>query len=169
MRKNRSVPPSPENAPTIFPFEVLADFSGKAIVAEICDEPNVATSLSLMFPGSELSDLSHMSVDEVLRRARKEIFGCLVSSDRAVVVGLSLGMRAYCVTLDEASEVCRKFAQTHGIGEAEWLGGTVTFLTCADAPAATIDSRGEIIMPAPSPLNHSDARRKAQSGRRLPD
>ena len=46
-----ATPMPPENTIPLFPFEIISDFSGKSIVAEIYDEPNVTDSLRLMFPG----------------------------------------------------------------------------------------------------------------------
>ena len=59
-----------------------------------------------------------MSIDEVLRKARKEIWGCVASSDKKFVVELAMGLRAYCLSLVEASEICRKFVAMHGVSAA---------------------------------------------------
>lgn len=139
---------SPICAPPLYPFDVLSDFNGNAIVAEIIDEPGVEASLCLMFPEFDYSNFSHMTIDEVSRKARKEIWGGSVSSDKQFVVALGIGQRAYVRSLNEASDVCLKFITKHAISASQWRGGTVTYAASRDF-AADIGFNGEILASEP--------------------
>ena len=129
---------------SILPFEVLADFSGRTVVAEIYDDPGVASSLMLMFPDFDYSEYAQMTVDEVLRKARKEIWGGVVSSDRCYILALTKGQRAYAHSLDEAALISLKFINSLSLEPHTWQGGRVTHASRGDCQIAQINFAGDI-------------------------
>ena len=132
---------------TLYPFDVLSDFDGKATIAEIYEEKDVARSLRFMFPEFDYSDFASMTVDAVSRKARREIVTGSISSDKPFIVELAIGQRAYVTSLEEAASVCRKYINDKDVKESAWRGGNVRHQNSISQVLAVITFQGGIEIP----------------------